>query len=48
MHFTEKIVELSHQVEQLCKEIEAMKSSMTQEQAQLSDLLEMKVSSVIK
>ncbi|KAI0214151.1 hypothetical protein LSAT2_000763 [Lamellibrachia satsuma] len=38
----QKVVELSHQVEQLCKEIEAMKSSMTQEQAQLSDLLEMK------
>ncbi|KAK2161846.1 hypothetical protein NP493_1558g00046 [Ridgeia piscesae] len=38
----QKIVELSHQVEQLCTEIEALKTNTNQEQRQLGDLLEMK------
>ena len=42
--FTEKIVELSRQVELLCNEIDTMKSSSTEDQAQLSNLLDMKVS----
>ena len=42
-HFAEKIVELSRQVELLCNEIDTMKSSSTEDQAQLSNLLDMKV-----
>ena len=43
-YFAEKIVELSRQVELLCNEIDTMKSSSTEDQAQLSNLLDMKVS----